>query len=217
MTAYSHPAAASVAGCGVNTIILTHDKDMMKHGKYSFDGDEILWEHLAKSGISKPSITRHNVNDYYTTVLNKTIVDYEPFECRFSFGTYLIKGNPDEIIRIIRNHAVLDISERDMIDILSPVAVNYVSSYYHESGDYENRMYSAIVVMEDFLRDYVDSYNSILVYLWSPKEKCVTSEEIKELVAFIEKFPNTVNVMFGVGIDDSLSDNIKMTLIASSK
>lgn len=190
---------------------------MMKHGKYSFDGDEILWEHLAKSGISKPSITRHNVNDYYTTVLNKTIVDYEPFECRFSFGTYLIKGNPDEIIRIIRNHAVLDISERDMIDILSPVAVNYVSSYYHESGDYENRMYSAIVVMEDFLSDYVDSYNSILVYLWSPKEKCVTSEEIKELVAFIEKFPNTVNVMFGVGIDDSLSDNIKMTLIASSK
>ena len=92
-----------------------------------------------------------------------------------------------------------------------------MSSYYHESGDYENRMYSAIVVMEDFLSDYVDSYNSILVYLWSPKEKCVTSEEIKELVAFIEKFPNTVNVMFGVGIDDSLSDNIKMTLIASSK
>ena len=86
-------------------------------------------------------------------------------------------------------------------------------SYYHENGDYENRMNSMIEVMDD----YLSGYNSILIYLWSPKEKCVTCEEIKELAAFIEKFPNTVNVMFGVGIDNSLSDNIKMTIIFSNK
>lgn len=190
---------------------------MMKYGKYSFDGDDNLWEHMEKAGISRPGITRHNVEDYYTTLSNKFRVDYEPFECKFSFGTYLIKGNPDEIIRIIRNNAILYISERDMIDILSPNEINYVFSCYHENGDYENRMNSMIEVMDNNLSNYVDWYNSILIYLWSPKEKCVTCEEIKELAAFIEKFPNTVNVMIGVGIDNSLSDNIKMTIIFSNK
>lgn len=190
---------------------------MMKYGKYSFDGDDNLWEHMEKAGISRPGITRHNVEDYYTTLSNKFRVNYEPFECKFSFGTYLIKGNPDEIIRIIRNNACLYISERDIIDILSPNAINYVFSYYHENGGYENRMNSMIEVMDNYLSDYVDWYNSILIYLWSPKEKCVTCEEIKELAASIEKFPNTINVMFGVGIDNSLSDNIKMTIIFSNK
>lgn len=189
----------------------------MKYNKYSFDEDETLWEHLEKAGIPKPSITRDNVIDYYTTISCKLRVDYDPFECKFSFGTYLIKGNPDEIIRIIHDNAVLYISERDIIDILSPVAVNYVFTYYHENGDYENRMDSAIDVMGNCLDDRVNSYSHILIYLWSPKEKNVTAEEIKKLASFIDRLTPSVNVIFGVGIDDSLSDNIKITMVVSSK
>lgn len=139
--------------------------------------------------------------------------DYEPFICKFSFGTYKICGNPDEIIQIINTYGILNISMQDVFNTLSSKNINYVLTNY---GNGKDRIWQAL---DTILSKLEGSFSNILINLWSPYgDNTIHAEEIGQFTKYLKKkLPDIKDIIWGVSIDKDLTDNIKVTLIASNK
>ena len=82
----------------------------------------------------------------------------------------------------------------------------------------ENRITKAI---EDALNSPllntsdVSGASKILLSLYCSKENEIGLEEMKEIHQFMSKIKDAVDVIWGISFDDSLGDNVKITLIAT--
>lgn len=140
----------------------------------------------------------------------------EPY--KFPCEYYTIIGDKSEIDAIIRAHGYINIDIGDVERALSKSAPNYVTTGY---GKGENGLIDAFNQSLNKLPVSLSVVSSILFNIYVSKTNSILMRHIGDFLNS-ESYCNSMNdidgfVCWGVAIDESLGDEIKITLIAASK
>ena len=138
----------------------------------------------------------------------------EPY--KFSYGNYTIIVDKSEIDIMLNIHGYINIGIGDVERTLSKSSSNYVTTGY---GEGENGLVDAFGQSLSRIPMPLPSISGILFNIYVPNISVVT---VKDLSDFLESevycnSMNDIDVFWGMAIDESLDNKIKVTLIAASK
>lgn len=138
----------------------------------------------------------------------------EPY--KFPYGDYTIIGDKSEIDTMINTHGYMNIDVGDVERVLSKTSPNYVTTGYGEGG---NGLLNAFNQSINKLPISLSAVSHILFNIYVPKTNDITTKQLDNFLksdAYCD-LPANIFVFWGVAVDESLDNEIKVTLIASSK
>ncbi|WP_300804646.1 DNA translocase FtsK [uncultured Duncaniella sp.] len=130
---------------------------------------------------------------------------------KFPYENYRIIGDTAEINKVIRIFGFININIADITSTLSTDTLNYVTVGV---GD---NITDALEQSVDNLSITQGQVGKMLFQILIPKDFEANMSAIKPLLDFISKYNNDIDVCWGIACDESLTDKIKVILIASSK
>lgn len=142
-------------------------------------------------------------------------IEREPY--KFPYGDYAIIGDKSEIDTIINTPGHINIDVGDVERVLSKSSPNYVTTGY---GEGENGLTDAFNQSLSKLPVSLSVVSSILFNIYVPKNNAITAKLFDDFLkseSYCHSFESVEDLFWGVAIEESLGDEIKVTLIASSK
>lgn len=134
---------------------------------------------------------------------------------KFSYETYQIIGETDEIDKIIKICGYINLSADDVISTLSDSAANYVAIGF---GFGDDCMADALKEAIDKLPIGVEDIYKLLFNIWIPRNMTPSINYLNSLTEFIKDLSQNIDVCWGCAYDESLSgQQVKVTLIAASR
>ncbi len=121
------------------------------------------------------------------------------------------KFSIDAIDQIIQTCGHINIDVADIASTLSTDTLNYVTV------GFGNSITDAVEQSVDNLPINSDQVGKILFQILIPKDYKPDMSAIKSMTDFIGKYNQDIDVCWGLAFDESLTDSIKVILIASSK
>ena len=131
------------------------------------------------------------------------------------YEDYEIIGNTFYVDKILIKHGIINISEEDVLATLNSSGTNYVTTGLSDNG-------TALEAFEDALKNLRDMTScplgKMLFNIWvNTTNSQLSVVDMKSITNYIDSELKDIDVVWGVAIDESLGDEIKVTLIASSK
>ena len=130
---------------------------------------------------------------------------------KFPYEDYRIVGDVAEIEKVIQTCGMINIGVADITSTLSTDTVNYVTVGVGDS------ITDAVEQSVDNLHITAGQVGKMLFQILIPKDYKPDISAIKSMTDFIGKYNKDTDVCWGLAFDESLIDNIKVILIASSK
>lgn len=132
-----------------------------------------------------------------------------------SYKDYKIIGNTFDINEILIKNGIINISNEDVLATLNSSGTNYVTTGLSNNG-------TASEALEDALRNLRDMTScrigKMLFNIWVNTENTTLSlVAMKSITDYIERELKDIDVLWGVAIDKSLENKIRVTLLAASK
>ena len=119
------------------------------------------------------------------------------------------------IAEIITRHGYINVDFADIRTIMKDSDVAVMNTGYAE-GD--NRIYNAIndALESPLLEDSdIDEAKKVVLYVYHSEESEITMEEMDEFKRFMEQMDRNIEVIWGLCIDDTLGESVKVTLVAT--
>lgn len=131
------------------------------------------------------------------------------------YQDYNIIGNTFAIHEILIKNGIINISNEDVLATLNSSETNYVTTGLSNNG-------TALEAFEDALRNLRDMTScrigKMLFNIWVNTENTTLSlVAMKSITDYIERELKDIDVLWGVAIDKSLENKIRVTLLAASK
>lgn len=131
------------------------------------------------------------------------------------YQDYNIIGNTFAIHEILIKNGIINISNEDVLATLNFLGTNYVTIGLSNNG-------TALEAFEDALKNLRDMTScrigKILFNIWVNTENTTLSlVAMKSITDYIERELKDIDVLWGVAIDKSLENKIRVTLLAASK
>lgn len=130
---------------------------------------------------------------------------------KFPYENYRIIGDTAEIDTVINTCGMINIGVADITSTFSTDTVNYVTV------GVGNNIVDAMEQSVDNLPINSDQVGKMLFQILIPKDYKPDLSVTKSIADFIRKFDKDIDVCWGVTFGESLIDNTKVILIASSK
>lgn len=132
-----------------------------------------------------------------------------------SYKDYKIIGNTFDINEILIKNGIINIFNEDVLATLNSSETNYVTTGLSNNG-------TALEAFEDALRNLRDMTScrigKMLFNIWVNTENTTLSlVAMKSITDYIERELKDIDVLWGVAIDKSLENKIRVTLLAASK
>lgn len=133
----------------------------------------------------------------------------------FPYEDYEIIGNTSDIDKILIKHGIINISKDDVLATLNSSGTNYVTAGLSDNGVVVDALKIAV---ESLKKISPMSIGKMLFNIWvNSKNTQLSLSDMKSVTDYIESELKGINVVWGVAVDESLDNGIKVTLIASSK
>lgn len=129
----------------------------------------------------------------------------------FPYENYQIVGDTTEIDKVIQTAGIINIGVADITSTLSTDTLNYVT--VGVGGNIED----ALKLSVDNLPITPIQVGKMLFQILIPKDYKPDISEMKSMTDFIGKYNKDTDVCWGLAFDESLTDSIKVILIASRK
>ena len=131
------------------------------------------------------------------------------------YQDYNIIGNTFAIHEILIKNGIINISNEDVLATLNSSGTNYVTTGLSNNG-------TALEAFEDALKNLRNMTScrigKILFNIWVNTENTTLSlVAMKSITDYIERELKDIDVLWGVAIDKSLENKIRITLLAASK
>jgi len=131
-----------------------------------------------------------------------------------SWYDYFIRGDFDEIKKIVRADGIINIGVEDIISTLSTTNTNYVTS---GSGFGMYRIDMALNRAINRLPVKLQDIQKVIINVWISDCRHILMSEIKEMGKCLEcNFPQR-DLIWGIAVDPDIKEDIKITLIAVNK
>lgn len=134
---------------------------------------------------------------------------------KFPYEDYRIIGDTSEIEKVVQTCGMINIDVADITSILSTDTMNYVTIGF--GGNIVDAMKQSIENLPVATGDVANMLFQILVPKNTAKGCQSDLPAINQLSAFLKSLPFDIGVIWGIAYDETLTDNIKVILIASSK
>lgn len=170
------------------------------------DSEDKLPEKTVKQIVADKERDNVGVSICEDFIANLSIPQY-----RFPYEDYQIIGDTSEIDKVIQTCGHINIDVADITSTLSTDTLNYVTVGI--GGNIEDALKQSI----DNLPIITGQVGKLLFQILISKEYKTYLSEIKSVTDFIGSFNNDIDVCWGFAYDETLTDNIKVILIASSK
>ena len=148
-----------------------------------------------------------------TTKSHTASDDYDKEDCSFPYHLYQIIGNKKEIENIIVSSDIININLGHITSILSTTSPNYIVVGY---GSDKNRIAKAYLSAIEDLPLKTSKISKLLLYLSSSPTQSILVEEINNLTIHIVKSDFNGELVWGMGMDHTLNEEVKITIIAST-
>lgn len=129
----------------------------------------------------------------------------------FPYENYQIVGDTTEIDKVIQTAGIINIGVADITSTLSTDTLNYVT--VGVGGNIED----ALKLSVENLPITPIQVGKMLFQILIPKDYKPDISEMKSMTDFIGKYNKDTDVCWGLAFDESLTDSIKVILIASRK
>lgn len=186
-----------------NSLLSSEDDD---------DDDDDLEDDWAKMTMNQ-IVTDKERDKNDTTRCEDFITEFlkgpEPY--KFPYEDYQIIGDTTEIDKVIQTCGHINIDVADITSTLSTDTLNYVTVGI--GGNIEDALKQSV----DNLPAITGQVGKMLFQILTSKEYKTYLSEIKSVTDFIGSFNNDIDVCWGFAYDETLTDNIKVILIASIK
>lgn len=131
------------------------------------------------------------------------------------YQDYNIIGNTFAIHEILIKNGIINISNEDVLATLNSSGTNYVTTGLSNNG-------TALEAFEDALKNLRDMTScrigKILFNIWVNTENTTLSlVAMKSITDYVERELKDIDVLWGVAINKSLENKIRVTLLAASK
>ncbi len=145
------------------------------------------------------------------SVCGDSIYDFYIPQYKFPYEDYHIVGDTANIEKVVQTCGIINIDVADITSTLSTDTLNYVTVGVG---------LNIVDAMEQSVENLpipAGLVGKMLFQILIPKEYKTDLSEIKTMTDFIGSFNNDIDVCWGIAYDETLTDNIKVILIASSK
>ena len=139
------------------------------------------------------------------------IDDFAIPQCKIQYEDYRIVGDVAEVEKVIQTCGMINIGVADITSTLSTDTVNYVTVGI--GGNIMDAMERSV----GNLPITAGQVGKMLLQILIPKDYKPDISAIESMTDFIGKYNKDADVCWGLAFDESLIDNIKVILIASSK
>lgn len=135
---------------------------------------------------------------------------------RFPYSDYTIVGEKSEIDRMCKvEDKKIYIDHQIIEDAMSKECPNYVATGYgSETG---RRVMAAFHSALSSLPISESEFTDMVLYMWSSREFVINCHELKEMEDYISANLAHISVIWGIGIDESLGEKIKVSMLTTSK
>lgn len=147
--------------------------------------------------------------------LDKTEPYHKPY--KFPYIDYTIIGDKSEIEAMLTSHGYINIDIGDIEHTLSKSSPNYVTTGY---GKGENGLADAFKQSLSKLPISLCEVSHMLLNIYVSKTNAITTKYLDDFLkseSYCNSLGNIDDVFWGIAIDESLDNEIKVSLIASSK
>ena len=179
---------------------------------FMFEGKKKVTQALA--GVEEMSKYVDAILVIHNEKLKEIYPDFELLNA-FAKADDVLANAAKGIAEIITVPGYINVDFADVKTIMQNSSVAVMNTGYAEG---ENRVYNAIedALKSPLLEDInIHEAKKILLNLYHSKEGKVTMEEIDEITRFTEQMHEDVEVIWGASLDETLGEEVKVTLIAT--